>query len=127
MADPFSWGIRGRCSSPVTTGSQYFLLPKDKFEGYKPPSPTLPRNTTLTNEIAVAASHYTEWLNACKGGPASLSNFDYAVLLTEVVLWGNVAIRVGKKIEWDGPNMKATNCSEAEAFIKPAMRSGWGF
>lgn len=118
-------GDKGTMFIPSDYGSKYLLLPKEKFTDYKPPAPTLPRNTTLTNEIMVAASHYAEWLNACKGGPPTQSNFDYAALLTEVVLLGNVAIRVGKKIEWDGPNMKATNCPEAEPFIKPKFRKGW--
>jgi hypothetical protein len=34
-------------------------------------------------------------------------------------------MRVGKRLEWDGPNMKATNCPEADRFIKPEFRSGW--
>ena len=46
-----------------------------------------------------------------------MSNFDYAGLLTEAILLGNVAMRVGKKIEWDGPNLKATNCPEADQYV----------
>ena len=68
-----------------------------------------------------------EWVEAIKGGkPAiALSNFDYAAMLTETILLGNVAIRLGKKLEWDGPNMKATNCPEADQFIKQEPRAGW--
>jgi len=36
-----------------------------------------------------------------------------------------VALRLAKKIEWDGPNMKATNCPEAEQYIKREYRKGW--
>jgi hypothetical protein len=46
--------------------------------------------------------------------------------MTEVILLGNVALRTGKKLYWDGAAMKATNAPEAEAFIKPAYRAGWG-
>ncbi|MBI3736917.1 gfo/Idh/MocA family oxidoreductase, partial [Candidatus Sumerlaeota bacterium] len=71
-------------------------------------------------------NHYMEWIDACKGGAPAMSNFiDYAGKLTEVVLVGNVAMRVGKKIEWDGPNMKAPNCPEADRFIKNEYRAGW--
>jgi hypothetical protein len=31
----------------------------------------------------------------------------------------------GRKIEWDGPKMRATNIPEAAQFIAPAYRSGW--
>ena len=33
--------------------------------------------------------------------------------MTENLLLGTVAMRTGKKIEWDGPNMKVTNVDEA--------------
>ncbi len=41
------------------------------------------------------------------------------------MLLGCVALRAGKKIEWDGPNMVATNCPEAAPFIKRENRPGW--
>ena len=47
------------------------------------------------------------------GGPKPGSNFDYAAPLTEVVLLGNLAIRSGRRIEWDSANMKCTNVPEA--------------
>ena len=45
-----------------------------------------------------------------------MPNFEYAAMLTETVLLGNVAMRVGKKLVWDGPKLKATNCPEAGPF-----------
>jgi len=41
------------------------------------------------------------------------------------MLLGCVALRSGKKIEWDGPNMRATKCPEAAQFIKRANRGEW--
>jgi predicted dehydrogenase len=66
-----------------------------------------------------------EWLDACKGGPAALSNFAQSGPFSEVVLLGNLAIRLGKPIEWDGPRMRATNAPEADALITPVYRKGW--
>jgi hypothetical protein len=66
-----------------------------------------------------------EWIEACKGGPAALSNFANAGPFTETVLLGNLAIRLGKKIQWDGPNMKATNAPEADPLIHREYRKGW--
>jgi len=54
-----------------------------------------------------------------------MSNFDYAAQLTETVLLGNLAVRCGKRIDWDANAMKAKGCPEADALIKPAYRSGW--
>ena len=66
-----------------------------------------------------------EWIEAIKGGPAALSSFDYSGPLTEFVLLGNLAIRAGQKIEWDGENMKATNCPSADQFVRREYRKGW--
>jgi hypothetical protein len=69
--------------------------------------------------------HHLEWIAGCKGGPVPYSNFDIAAYLTEIILLGCVAMRVGKKLEWDGPNMRATNAPEAMQFVKRANRKGW--
>ena len=45
--------------------------------------------------------------------------------LTETVLLGVVAYRVGKKLEWDAEKLKATNCSEADAYVRKQYRKGW--
>ncbi len=66
-----------------------------------------------------------EWLNAAKGGPKPMSNFDFAAALTESILLGNVAMRVGKKLEWDSANLKCTNCHEADQYIRTEYRQGW--
>lgn len=70
--------------------------------------------------------HYKEWINACKGGAPGGSDFvNHAAHLAEVVLLGNIAIRIKKKLLWDGPNMRFTNLEEANQLINPPFRSGW--
>jgi hypothetical protein len=69
--------------------------------------------------------HHLEWIAACKGGKPGYSEFDIAAYLTEIILLGCIALRVGKKLEWDGPNMKATNAPEAAQFVKRNYRKGW--
>jgi len=69
--------------------------------------------------------HHLEWIAACKGGKPAYSNFDIAAYLTEIILLGCVALRVGKPLEWDGPNMRATNAPEAAQFVKRQYRKGW--
>ncbi len=46
-------------------------------------------------------------------------------MLTETILLGNVAMQLGKKLEWDGPNIKVTNVPEAADLINPPHRKGW--
>jgi predicted dehydrogenase len=70
-------------------------------------------------------NHHQEWLNACKGGPKALSNFDYSGPMTEAVLLGNVALRVGTKIEWDAKKFKVTNVPEANHYLRTEYRKGW--
>jgi predicted dehydrogenase len=113
-------GSKGMLFSPDDYGVTQRLLPEDKFPDYQSPAPTLPRvagTATLGN--------YKEWVDACKTGSPTLSNFDYASHLTEAVLTGNLAVRTGKKITWDAAAMKAVGCSEADAFVKPEFRKGW--
>jgi hypothetical protein len=55
------------------------------------------------------------------------SNFDIAAYLTEIILLGCVALRVGKKLEWDGPGMKANNAPEAARFVKREYRKELGY
>ena len=96
--------------------TRWFVYPKERLEEFKDTPKTIRR---VTNEDA-------EWVEACKGGPAALSHFDHSGPFTETVLLGNLAIRAGKKIEWDGPNMKATNAPEIAELIRRPYRSGWG-
>ena len=53
------------------------------------------------------------------------SNFYFAGPMTEAILLGNVAIRAGKKLEWDSENFKITNLSEAEKYLRVVYREGW--
>jgi len=76
---------------------------------------TLPR---VENEDA-------EWLSAIRGGSPALSNFDYAGPFTEVVLLGNLAVRLGKEISWDATTMSVANTPEAGALIRSESRAGW--
>lgn len=95
---------------------QHLLLPEEKFAGFKGPDPFIPRSP---------AGHHKDWVAACKGGPATLCDFEYSGLLTEANHLGNVAYRAGKKLHWDSENMRATNAPEAEPFIRREYRKGW--
>ena len=113
-------GTKGTLYTRTWHGGQndedmFLLLPQKEFIKYEGPAPTLPR----TEE------HHLEWINACKGGPRTQSDFAYASKLTEGLLVGLLAVRVGKKIEWNEQQMQATGCREADSFIRPQFRSGW--
>ena len=98
------------------------LIPESRMKEYGKPPQKIPRSP----------GHFEEWIEACKGGKPAGSNFDHAGLLAEVVLLGNVALRVElrekltrMKLLWDGPNMKITNLPEANQFLQREYRKGW--
>ena len=94
---------------------KHVFLPEEKFADFKGPDPFIPRSP----------GHHQDWVTACKGGAPTLSNFEYAGLLTEANHLGNVAFRAGKKIQWDTKEMRATNAPNAERFIRRDYRKGW--
>ena len=75
--------------------------------------------------IRKSTGHHRDWLNACKGGKPALSEFGYGARLIEFVLLGDVAVRAGRPIQWDGANMKVTNVPAAQRFVQEPYRKGW--
>ena len=91
------------------------LLPEEQFKDFEGPPESWPRSR----------GHEREWLDACKGGPAAMSNFDYSVPLTEFVLLGNVATLYGRALDYDPKTMKIVKPLEAGAALKREYREGW--
>ncbi|MHC4618790.1 MAG: Gfo/Idh/MocA family protein [Planctomycetota bacterium] len=91
------------------------LIPERKMQAFERPAKTIPR----------VKGHHEDWVQACKGGKPACSNFDYAGPLTEVVLLGNLALRTGKGLDWDGRNMRVTNVPEANQYVRREYRAGW--
>ena len=76
----------------------------------------------VTNEIRrVKTSHEMDWIRACKENKNSRvearSNFSYSGPLNEVVVMGNLAIRLQdlkRRLDWDAENMRITNISDSD-------------
>jgi len=81
-----------------------------------------PRSEEL---IPTSLGHHKEWIVACKTGKPTTCNFDYSGALIEHNLLALVAYRVGKKLKWDAENLRATNCPEADQYIRKTYRKGW--
>jgi len=67
----------------------------------------------------------TNWVAAAQGKAEASCPFEYAARLTETMLLGVVALHAGKKIQYDGENMRVTNVSAANEFLKREYRTGW--
>jgi hypothetical protein len=91
------------------------LLPEEQFKEFELPPQTLPR----------VKGHHEEWIECCKTGKQPSANFNYSGWLTEANHLGNVAFRVGKKLQWDASKLEAVNAREADRFIKREYRKGW--
>ncbi len=123
-------GEKGQLFSPDDYGARFFVKLKDEkdlidgksHEAVKAIAQTIPRNE---HPGGGDPKQHLEWIAGCKGGPVPYSNFDIAAYLTEIILLGCVALRVGKRLDWDGPKMRAKNTPEADHFIKREYRKGW--
>jgi predicted dehydrogenase len=100
-----------------TYGRHPRLLPKSLDDSYGKPPQKLPR---IENE-----AHEMNWVNAAKGKTEASCPFEYAARLTEVMLLGVVALRAGKKINYDGTSMRVTNVAQANDFLRREYRQGW--
>ena len=107
-------GDKGKILGAGWSGSPR-IIPEAKMKEYKRPAKTLPRSK----------GHHRDWLDACKSGGPTVSNFEYGAKLTEFVLLGNLAIRAGKRIYWDGENMKVNDMPEVNGIIRGQYPPEW--
>jgi len=102
----------GRPDSPRLVGTAIM----EEFKKNRPPA-SIPR---------VVGGPVKEWLDAvAKVGPMPGSNFEYSVPLSEMVLLGVVAVRTGKRLEWDAKAGKITNDPALNRTVEIAARAGW--
>jgi predicted dehydrogenase len=113
-------GDKGKILVEGWGGEKPRLIPAAKHKAFTPPPKTLPRSI----------GHYQEFVQACKQGTPTESNFGFSGPLTEAVLLGSVAIRLGgelsgERLRWDSANLKIPNVPEAEKFLHYEYRAGW--
>ena len=112
-------GDKGRIYSP---GDSVDVQQLDVKGDVKTPPQTIER---LGSEVGPDDNQKREWIRAIEGGSRPLSNFDYAAVLTEAMLLGNVAVRLRKSIEYDSKKGEITNLPEAANLVSRPVRSGW--
>jgi len=102
----------------ATYGNRMHVVPMEQMEATPQPPKTLPRPKSVV----------TDFLDACRAGSKETAvSFDYGTRLTEFAILGNLAQHAGqgKKVNWDGPNMKVTNLPELNAWVQRDYRKGW--
>lgn len=99
-------------------GDRMHILPAEKMRQ----TPVPPQVLSRPDNIMV------NFLDACRvGSTKTEASFEYGARLTEFTHLGNLAEHAGpgKKVEWDGPNMRVTNLPELNAWVKREYREGW--
>ena len=131
MGEGLDWGDKGEKkwrdhAGTVIVGTEgkihatghnatFRLLPEEKFKDFKAPAPTLPRSP----------GHEREWFDACRGGPAAMSNFDYGGPLAEFLLLGNLATQFDHKLQYDPVAGKIIGDDKADQGLRGEYRQGW--
>jgi predicted dehydrogenase len=110
-------GEKGSFYSVNDYGAEHLLLPREQFKDQPQVEAKLPHSP----------GHFTEWVEGIKAGDPTraLSNFDYASRLTETVLLGVVALKLGAKVEWDAAGMKVKGKPEADQYLRRDYRKGF--
>jgi hypothetical protein len=120
-------GTKGVIFAPDDYAEKIYLSLNDEKEFRD--GKTHPACKEVPQTIPRSPGHDKEWFDAMKQGKPELaySRFEIAGYLTESILLGCIALRVGvgKRMEWDGKNMRSTNLPEAQKYVKRDNRKGW--
>jgi len=101
-----------------TYGENPRLLPEKLMKEYKRPDKTIPRSPGI----------HEEWIAAIKESKKSTTDFSYAGPLTEMMLLGNIALKMQEQravLQWDAEKMEFPNFPEANQFLHMEYRPGW--
>jgi hypothetical protein len=120
-------GDKGKILVTGWGGRHPMLIPENRNREYKRPAPSLPRNTLVRPGASEDLRHKMEWVNACKTGSETRSDFvRFSGPMTEAVLLGSICIRAGgEKVYWDSENLKFKNTTKASEYLHYHYRDGW--
>ena len=93
------------------------LLPESAMKAFRErPPKSIPR--------VPGGNARMEWVNACKGGPKPGSDIvDYSAALTEFILAGNLAIRMGRELHYDPATGTCVGEPDADRLINKTYRT----
>jgi hypothetical protein len=95
------------------------LIPESRMRGYTtPPAPQRPSGDHVQPGVL-------QWVEACRGGAPSPGNFLNAWPISEAVNLYAVALRTGRKLQYNAESMKVTNLPDANRYLSREYRKGW--
>jgi len=101
-----------------TYGDSPRLIPETEMKEFDIPEKTMLRSPGI----------HEEWLQAIKDGTKSTTDFEYSAKLTEMMLLGNIAIKMKEKntiLEYDGKKGEFTNMDEANEHLTKKYAKGF--
>jgi hypothetical protein len=108
------------------------IIPESKMKAYpgeQPPAPVARTQApagTSTYTIGSLPRGFDKWIAACRGGDKNTpGNFISAKPLSTMVNLGYVALRAGRKVEYDPVKVAITNYPEANKLLTREYRKGW--
>jgi hypothetical protein len=99
----------------IAHNTRITLLPEERFRDLD----------NLPDQLPRSRGHEREWMDAARGGPAALSNFDYSGPLTEFLMLGNVATLLNRPLEYDPVAGVCVGDQEATSKLMRDYRTGW--
>jgi hypothetical protein len=102
-------------AGPVTWIGTKGSLPQGlgPFQGQKPDPYEQPAPKDWGRETV-----FKDWVAGVRNGKQPSCNFGFAGPFTEAYQLGNIALRVGHRIEWDALAFRITNCREANQYLR---------
>jgi predicted dehydrogenase len=97
-------------------GTNPEIIPKRKMDAYQGKK-SVPKRKRKMKSV--------QWAQAIKNNEESPGSFVFAGPVTETINLAAVALRAGKRIEYDSKNMKITNDPEADKYMTREYRKGW--
>jgi len=103
------------------------IIPESRMKAYAGPQPPAPeaRGGGRGQAERDPAGPLAEWIKACRGGPQAAGNFLNAIPLTEAVNLHAIALRSGRKLQYDPARMTVTNVADASKYLTREYRKGW--
>jgi len=100
------------------------LIPEKRMSGIAAPEPPQRRQGGGADQPRISAG-LRQWIEASKGGTQSPGNFVNAWPISEAVNLYAVALRTGRRLQYDAEGMKITNLPDANRYLSREYRKGW--
>lgn len=108
-------GDKGKILASFHGGSPV-LLPEKRMLEYTGSSES-PEEKVTRNERA--------WIDSFRNNTESPGTFLKAKAVTETILLGGVALRAGKRVDYDSKKIEITNLPDANQYLTREYRKGW--